>query len=188
MKLLICLIVSGSIILSQNLAGAVAGEPDAKQLVKEIRVKGSKAVIAELTSDDQWTGFEKVCDRIETGDREWLEIAKLLAPGSDAATAESLILSIARALPKAPFSVLSLIAEEVRNHDDGFTVDNVCISPYIEPEPGDEERHLIATVIALESTDTRNYPLLDSLRLQCLENIRGIISDAKRRGLWKEKE
>ncbi|MEA5114558.1 MAG: hypothetical protein VB050_11085 [Geobacteraceae bacterium] len=188
MNIFIHAILSCIIILSLNLPDASAQEPDAEHLAKEIKSKGAREVIAELMSDDQWTEFEKVCDKIETGNREWLEVARLLAPGSDAAAAESLTMSVARALPKSPREVLALIALSEHDHGKEFTIDNICVSPYIENEPGVEERHLLTTSNVLESTDTSNDPHLNCLRLKCLENIRGIIDNAKKHGIWKEKE
>ena len=108
-------------------------------------------------------------------------MARLLAPGSDAASAESLVLSVARALPKSPRQVLSLVAETEKNQAGRFTVDRICISPFIEPEPGVLERYLIETEKTLESTDTSDSQLLDTLRLQCLDNIREIICNSKKR-------
>lgn len=175
-------------VFSLNLAWANEEEPDAHHLVKEIKRKGAKAVISELMLDHTWTRFEKICDKIETGDKEWLEVARLLAPGSDAATAESLMLSVARALPKSPRLVLALVAETEADPKAGFTVEGICISPFIEPKPGVSEAYLIETEHALEATYTGDDPRLACLRLKCLENIRSIIGNAKKQGIWKPKE
>jgi hypothetical protein len=188
MKLLICILLSVFVFLSVTIDKADAEDPAADPLIKEIKLKGAKAVIARLVSDEEWTEFETVCDKVETGEKEWLEVAKLLAPGSDAASAESLVFSVARALPKSPRQVLSLVAETENDPKGGFTVDRICISPYIEPEPGVSERYLLETEKTLESTDTSDNQRLNTLRLQCLDNIREIICYAKNKGLWNPKQ
>ncbi|HSL78271.1 MAG TPA: hypothetical protein VK877_01305, partial [Pseudolabrys sp.] len=78
--------------------------------------------------------FEEICGAIETGRSEWLEVARLLRPVSDGAQTLSVNYSVARALPKAPSRVLRLIGQ-------GFAVEDVCTSPFIEPEPGLAERY-----------------------------------------------
>jgi hypothetical protein len=188
MKLLICIVLSGFVFLSVTIDKANAEDPDAVRIVKEIKLKGAKAVIERLVSNEEWTEFETVCDKVETGEKEWLEVARLLAPGSDAASAESLIISVARALPKSPRQVLSLVAETENDPKGGFTVDRICISLFIEPEPGVSERYLLETEKTLMSTDTNDSERLNRLRLQCLDNIREIICYAKNKRLWNPKQ
>jgi len=171
--------------MSVNTTSSNAEAPDAGRIISEIKLKGAKEVIARLTSDENWTEFEKVCDEIETGKKEWLEVAKLLAPGSDAATAESLIISVARALPKSPRHVLSLVAETEQDPKGGFTVEMICTSPFIESEPGVSERYLIETEKTLASTDTSDNIQLNTLRLKCLDNIHKTISHKKEQGYRK---
>lgn len=188
MKLLLCILLSGLVFLSVVVEKANAEDPDAVRIVKEIELKGAKAVIERLVSGEKWTEFEAVCDKIETGEKAWLGVARLLAPGSDAASAESLVFSVARALPKSPRQVLSLVAETEKDAKGQFTVDRICTSPYIEPEPGVSERYLIETEKALETTDTSDSQRLNTLRLLCLDDIREIISNTKKGGLWDPKQ
>lgn len=188
MKLLLCIVLSGLFFLSVVVEKVNAEDHDAVRLIKEIKLKGAKSVIERLVSGEKWTEFETVCDKIETGEKEWLEVARLLAPGSDAASAESLVFSVARALPKSPRQVLSLVAETEKDPKGRFTVDRICTSPYIEPEPGVSERYLIETEKTLETTDTSDSQQLNMLRLLCLDNIREIICNAKKRGLWNPKQ
>jgi hypothetical protein len=173
MKRLMLVLVFGCFISSLNTSGASAAPLDAASLSKEIKLKGAKAVMAELTGDDAMTQFEKVCDKIETGTKEWLEVAKLLLPGSDAATTESLVTSVSRALPKAPRRVLELIAETEHDRVWTFRVNNTCISTFIEPEPGVVEEFLSKSEMALNSLNTSDNPRLEGLRLKCLRQIRG---------------
>ncbi|GEM_PF-6915266 len=188
MKLMLCIVLSSLFFLSIVVEKADAEDPDAVRIIEEIRLKGPKSVIERLVSCEKWTEFEAVCDMIETGEKEWLEVARLLAPGSDAASAESLVYSVARALPRSPRQVLSLVAETENDPAGRFTVDRICISPFIEPEPGVSERYLIEAEKKLESTDTSDSLRLNTLRLQCLDNIHAIICNSKKRGIWNPKQ
>ena len=63
-------------------------DPTADALLREIDSRGAKRVLGHLTSN--WARFEGVCERIETGDASWLEVARRLKPASDAASSLSL--------------------------------------------------------------------------------------------------
>lgn len=167
----ITIILLGYIFCFSNTIAAALAPPNANCLIKNINAHGSKAVIKKLTEENNWAEFEQVCNQIETGKKEWLEVARLLVTGSDAATTESLVNSVSRALPNAPFEVLSLIAKTQHDRVWGFTVNNICISTHIEPEPGVIEKYFIDSEKALKSLDTKNNPLLNELRIQCLKNI-----------------
>src|SRR6266566_2048824 len=131
----------------------------AAELLREIESEGPRPVLVRLWNDE--ARFKEVCDKIESGDASWLEVARRLKAGSDAAASLSLDYSVARALPRVPEKVLKLI-----NH--GFTVDDVCTSPFIEPEPGVAEsyqRRASAALRALRSHD------LEAVRDECLKRI-----------------
>jgi len=183
MRTIICALLLSCVFSYTNVVEA--GIPDAATLTKEIKAKGAKAVIAELTTDDKMTQFEKVCDQIEKGKKDWLTVAKLLLPGSDAATTEGLVYSVSRALPKATRQVLELIAETENDPKWAFRVENTCISTFIEPEPGVAERYLLETRRALELVNTSDDPKLNSLRLNCLKSIKKDIGNLKKHGQWK---
>lgn len=51
----------------------------------------------------------------------------------------------ALALPKSPRQALALATETENDPKGQFTVDRICISPFIEPEPGVSEWCLIET-------------------------------------------
>jgi hypothetical protein len=69
--------------------------------------------------------------------------------------------AVARALPANPTGVLRLI-------DHGFKVDDVCTSPFIEPEPGVAEGYARRAAAALRGSIPKD---LDSVRAKCLSRI-----------------
>ena len=115
--------------------------PAPAALLQEIDSSGPREVIRRL---EQQNLFDPVCAAIETGSPSWLEVARRLAPGSDASSALCIDYAVARALPRAPSRVLALIGR-------GFTVEDVCTSPFIEPEPGVAEAYQQRAAKALRS-------------------------------------
>lgn len=182
MKKYIFVLLLSCAFFSVNVTGARAEDIAAIRLIKEIKIKGAKAVLANLTVDYDSRKFLKVCGKIKTGNKEWLEVARLLYPSSDAGASEDLEASVAQALPNAPRQVLELIAESEHSKEGKFTVGTVCISPFIEPEPGVEEKFLRGAEKALKSLDTSDNPKLNSLRFQCLKSIQKDITSLKKTG------
>ncbi|MEO6339535.1 MAG: hypothetical protein ABIO39_05825 [Caulobacteraceae bacterium] len=113
-----------------------APAPSASALLASIARNGAKASVRQLTRRNQ---FEAVLTRIESGDPAWLKVAQRLRGGVDAGDSEALLIAVARALPKAPERVLA----------SGFSLDSICTSPFIEPEPGVAERYERQALAAL---------------------------------------
>lgn len=135
-------------------------EPElARQINAEIDGNGAKAVIAALGQDQ--ARFDKVGDAIATADPVWLTIALRLRAGSDAAAGEALSQSLALALPNAPERVLALAGH-------GYTVGNLCTSPFIEPAPGVAEAYEAKALAALQSVTD---PALQATVAQCIKGV-----------------
>lgn len=64
------------------------------------------AVVQSL-DDNSWTAF---LDHIEAGERGWIDLVPLLAPGTDGSSSESLAIALSRALKANPAGVLSVLA------------------------------------------------------------------------------
>jgi hypothetical protein len=129
-------------------------------LLAEIDASGPKVVLARLWANEPQ--FEAVCARIETGDVQWLEVARRLRSVSDAAASLSLNFSVARALPTAPVRVLQLVGH-------GFLISDICTSPFIEPEPGVAERY---EARALKALATLQDTQLSTRAEECAARVR----------------
>lgn len=71
---------------------------------------GTDATTAVQSLDENsWNAF---LAHVEAGDRGWIDLVPLLGPGTDAATAESLVITLSRALKANPAGVLSLLAAD----------------------------------------------------------------------------
>ncbi|WP_342754500.1 hypothetical protein AAGQ96_21305 [Pantoea sp. MBD-2R] len=91
-------------------ASAFASHPTAQQLTEKIKLKGSQAVISDLyaSNEKEW---QYVTAEIGKGSSEWLTVAGLLVPGSDADSAETLSEAVGTAIPHNPAGVLNIITE-----------------------------------------------------------------------------
>src|SRR3990167_8506246 len=137
------LVFFGALLLSAPLSSAPkkpGAAPTAAQILSRIAAEGGHKVAWDLWDHD--VEFNHVTRGIGSGDAQWLEVARQLAPHSDAGLSLSLDYSVAIALPKAPTRVLALIGH-------GFELDRVCTSPFIEPDPGVAEAYERRTLVAL---------------------------------------
>jgi hypothetical protein len=135
-------------------------EPElAKEINDAIDATGAKAVVAALDRDG--ARFRKASDAIASADPVWLTIALRLREGSDAGTGETLSHALARALPNAPERVLALVGH-------GYTVGNLCTSPFIEPAPGVAEAYEAKAAAALQSVTD---PALKTTVDECIKGV-----------------
>jgi len=135
-------------------SGLAAGD-----ILREIASEGPGPVLRRLW--DNPTRFDHVCDKIESGDPSWLEVARRLRSSSDAGASLSLNYAVARALPLVPERALRLI-------NNGFTVDDICTSPFIEPKPGVAERYQRRASAALRGSLPSD---LEVVRKECLKRV-----------------
>ncbi len=141
---------------SSSLAAA-APNPDA--IRNSIKRVGAQATIAGLAKADQW---DAVADRMDSGSSAWIALAPLLAPGSDAGSAENLGISLAFSLPKNPRAVLAAL-DSANGHTIG--ADRVCGMPFVEDTVPDLPAYRLKAIHALQSiNDTK----LASARTACL--------------------
>ncbi|GLR07642.1 hypothetical protein COO59_09505 [Mixta theicola] len=80
-------------------------------LTKEIKSQGARAVISELYANEE-EGWQYVTTQISKGENSWLDVASQLAPGTDAASAETLSSAVALAIPHNPAGVINILTEK----------------------------------------------------------------------------
>ena len=154
--LLICVVAWWLGVIAAEAQQAQSPPLTAEAVLREIDSQGPRSLLARRSEK------EALFARIEAGDPTWLEIARRLRPVSDASLSLALNYSVARALPRTPGRVLALIGQ-------GFTLDDVCTSPFIEPEAGVAERYAQRAEAALRTVTT---PHLTRVRDECLQRVR----------------
>ena len=153
-------IVAGACALATLHGNAGEPIPSAASILADIKSDGAKAVFGRLWSNE--AKFDAVCDAIEGAEPKWLEVAANLKAVSDGAAALSLNFSVARALPRAPSRVLALVGH-------GFALEDICTSPYIEPDPGVAEDYEKRALAALATVSDSH---LKALADRCTSRVR----------------
>lgn len=131
-----------------------------------------KAHIAKVGAKDalhMWWGtkaWQDVYDGIASGKTEWLQVAELLQPASDAGASEDLRDAISEALPKNPLGVLRFVKDG--SGYDEFTVEGACFaSPRSETKSG-ALRFLKASERAVKKVNAAD---LKDAKARCLKSL-----------------
>ena len=122
---------------------------------------GATATVQALDQGETTTRFTAILEGIATGDRTWLALVPKLAPGVDAGTATGLEIAIAEALPHNAAGVLAL-------GGNGWSVEDACAYPMIEPTEDETRAYFAATIPAVEGVAD---PAVQSAKATCLAKL-----------------
>jgi hypothetical protein len=132
----------------------------------EIRGHGAKPVVDRLWKTGAWW---QVTEKIGAGKLDWIAVAPDLAEGTDAATSETLGMSLAEALPKSPGAVLAVV--QLNGDASPLLVSKVCSAPFLE----DTARHQhVYKAAALHAVSAVADPQLSNVNAACLEQLEKI--------------
>lgn len=126
--------------------------PTPERISDEIRTQGAGRVVHRLWENGD---YRQVLDGISAGDSKWIALAPALAAGTDAASSEGLSLALARALPKNPAAVLSVLQPD----RGAVSAPRVCGLPFIEGDiidVADYRRSAIAAVAKVEGDSLKD--------------------------------
>jgi len=155
-------------------ASVSATELTADAIMSEINTIGSKAVIENLWNSDEIhpNDWDKLIEKIESGEKKWLEVAKSLKSASDAGSSEDLNGAMSLALLKNPLDVLTM------TQTGPFNISEVCTCPYVVETSADEKvayTYLFkAEKTLIDLIPPQDNPHLDAVRRNCLDIIQGI--------------
>ena len=135
---------------------------DAQDALASVDPKGRTSVL--LQCDGITPPGSSVCDKIETGDNTWLELAVRLAEYTDASASAGVCHSIARAARRAPAAVLRLHGRTQR-----MSSECICL-PFVSNEIplANQYRELRQSHLAITSV---RDPALAVPRASCLAYI-----------------
>jgi hypothetical protein len=154
------------------IASAHAEKPpiaDARQLLAYIDRKGADPTYRELVAGDA-SRWDRVLDRVETGAPLWLEVAKKLAPVTDASATIGMQVSLAIGLTHNPEGVLPLLGTP---GELPLGIDIVCGIPFIESTEQHDRKHLRRARAALLRVTS---PAVQATKAECLSIINKEIS------------
>ena len=155
MKIFLSAIVFAVVVVAS--ASAALLSPEA--IDRDIEQHGARAVVHRLLANGD---YERVMDRIDTGDARYVALALKLAPGADAGAAEELPIALAFALPRNPRAVLAVLGPN------GFPVEDVCSAPFIEDTVKDIPGYIRRAERAVSAVDD---PKLAKTRDACLTQL-----------------
>jgi len=129
-----------------------------------LQTQDATSLVQQLDNgDDGSNAWFEVLDHIERGEQDWLDLVPLLAPGTDAGTAEAMVITLSRALTTNATGVLTIMAGGL------YTVDYVCRSTEIEPPPKEVAAFLDAAIPAVAAVLD---PKLRRIRDACLRQLK----------------
>jgi hypothetical protein len=127
----------------------------------QIKSHGAKYIVDALSNQDR---YEELLKHIDAGEADWVALAPELAPGTDAASAEALAISLALGLPKNPAAVLSALDPQM----EPLTPKRVCGVPFIEDTVKDIPGYIRRSQSALRRVqDVR----LATRKTECLDGL-----------------
>ena len=120
------------------------------------------ATVVQSLDESSWNAF---LAHVEAGDRGWIDLVPLLAPGTDAGTSESLIIALSRALKSNPAGVLSVLAADHYSPAEICGDNDIEVSAFEAVAFIDEALVKVAAVMEPELSQARNaclYALTDA--------------------------
>lgn len=121
-----------------------------------LQQQGATALVQSL-DEPTWEAF---LGHVEAGDRGWIDMVPLLAPGTDIGTADSLVITLSRALATNPAAVFAIMAAG------NYSVGQICSDNDVNVSASDKVRFIdralvkVAAVLDPTVSETRNACLL----------------------------
>lgn len=142
-----------------------AGPPITPAQVRAlIASRGARATVQVLDRPgnrrDRW---DSVLRGIATGNQAWLDLAPLIAEGTDAGTAEEYAIVLSDALVSNPTGTLRLVLASGRD------VEDVCVENGIETPRRQRRIYDAAAIEAVQTVTARD---LRSVKARCLASLR----------------
>ncbi len=142
------------------MAAAAPAAPTPEQIAADIQADGPTVAVHRLWNSGM---YDRILSGIAQGDGAWVALAPKLAAGADAAASEGLSVALARALPKNPAAVLSVL-------DTGsLSPGEVCGVPFVEGTMPDVGEYLRQTEAAVAGVDA---DALRTARAACLTALK----------------
>ncbi len=127
------------------LPSSVCQKVTVSEVKNKIEELGSKGYIDYSQPDEQYGEWECVMDNITNGLPEWLDFVPILAPYTDAGTAEDLGLVLSIALQTNPTRVLDLID----NRTQVLNESEICSLPFYGGTREERNQYVVNVIEAL---------------------------------------
>ncbi len=141
--------------------------PSADRLNVDISHLGANKVLWEKLWDSP-KAFASLLERVESGDKAWLNIAVKLREVSDAGASEMLEASLSVALAKQPANVLAILSNGTKPGT--FNVEDICSDGMLAIDKSDQEiaEWRKSAILAVSKV---KLSALKHIRKECLKNL-----------------
>jgi hypothetical protein len=134
----------------------------ASEVMKQIQERGAEQAAKELWSSGHW---DELLEKIEAGEKRWLEVAKALRPGTDSGPSEMLHLAAGVALVHSPREVLLLLGH-------AMSLEAVCGYPDMTNNRYKTQKQTVQYLDArIEAVKKLSGSDITSLKDQCLVHL-----------------
>ena len=162
------IVILASLLIS---AAAFAAEWEPEAVIYEVRALGAPTFLGFISEEGGWERYEALLAKIESQPEDWIDVAMLLWPYTDAGASTALQVTLARSIQRAPGSILdNLDIEDIRQ---------ACSVPLIEPSAEEYYGFIHRTKEAVEQLQS---PPLQEKREACLQELE--IAQARKVEQW----
>src|SRR6266480_5170993 len=132
-------------------------------VLADINARGAYAVVKDIFEKPEWS---ELLDHIETGQRQWLEVAVKIQAGTDAGSTEMLTSAVGVALLHDPRQVLLKVAPVLG-------MEGICFSPDIDDPRWPTQQKAVANLDArIASVSRLRGADVASARESCLKYLK----------------
>lgn len=139
--------------LAFNANAAKLSEITLSQITESIHALGAKKFIKIATIVDPATNISEwdlIMNGISMGDPEWLSLAPLLAPATDAGSTDDLITALTHAIPKNADGVMHILDDNVIS----LSTQNICSMILWKETVAEQNEYFVKAVQALYKNNT----------------------------------
>lgn len=120
----------------------------AAQVVEKIKTIGAQQYIVSSKPNTENSEWECVTDNISSGNPDWLKLASMIGPYTDAGSADDISVALGIALPRNTIGVLGVLDNTKRP----ISEDEVCTLPFFEGSEADINLYIVKTIRELYKT------------------------------------
>jgi hypothetical protein len=141
--------------------GCGAADASSKIFSTNIGASNQQKIVTKIINSKHWN---KILDKVATGDKKWLSIAQNLKKYTTGPKTNELNLAVAKAMSKNSQGVLKLVGHH-------YTLQEICTVPYPKTDQASVNQYLKQTISNLSA---QSDPKISNLASQCLDILKNL--------------
>jgi hypothetical protein len=151
-----------AVLLCCTCNAGVAQALTAAAVLSDIHARGPYAVVQSLWGKPEW---DDLLVKVETGQTDWLQVAVMIYPGTDAGSAEELTYAVGAALLHDPHQVLLRVAPVLG-------LEGICSAPDIDDPRWSTKQKAVANLDdRIAAVRRLSDPSVAAARASCLKYL-----------------